>query len=312
MFMNFKRPTTTLFLEPSANEEFSFDKSEKLNIILSPALYWVKKMPLPVSSVREVKKLLPSIFEDSLPEGHYSYTAYKSGEEFMLFAYEDKKILALLSKVGISLANIASVHFAQSEFKELSHAFCINEKQCMYMKDELLVLAPSAWISNKEKLNIEDIQLSKHTLTLQQFGHIVDNSSLYKMGAILGVLALVLLIEIFITNAKKESIVEAKDALFSKYKLQSTMLQNRSALSKYSKIYKRQTKFRESISYFLTLKLQKSQKIELIEYKNNLLRVTIKGVNSSSKNGIESQLRAKKLKYNASLKDDKLKVEVKI
>lgn len=203
MFMNFKRPTTTLFLEPSANEEFSFDKSEKLNIILSPALYWVKKMPLPVSSVREVKKLLPSIFEDSLPEGHYSYTAYKSGEEFMLFAYEDKKILALLSKVGIGLANIASVHFAQSEFKELSHAFCINEKQCMYMKDELLVLAPSAWISNKEKLNIEDIQLSKHTLTLQQFGHIVDNSSLYKMGAILGVLALVLLIEIFITNAKK-------------------------------------------------------------------------------------------------------------
>ncbi|MEA1983381.1 MAG: hypothetical protein U9N39_07545 [Campylobacterota bacterium] len=310
--MKFRSATTTLFLDPATKEEFSYDKTKKVNIILSPSLYWVKKMTLPVGSVREVKKLLPSIFEDSLPEGHYSYTAYKSGEEFMLFAYEDKKILSLLAQHSIAPANIASIRFAQSEFKELSSAFCINEKQCMYMKDELLVLAPSAWISQKEKLNLEELKLSNHTIKLQQFGHIVDNGSLYKVGAILGVLALILLVEIFITSSKKESITQAREELFSKYKLQSTMMQNRSSLSKYSKIHKRQTKFRENISYFLSLKLNKDQKISLIEYKDNLLSITLSGVDTTSAQKIEKQLNAKKLKFTKVLSDEKLKVEMKI
>lgn len=312
MFMNFKRATTTLFLDPSSKEELEYDKSKKVNIILSPSLYWVKKMSLPVKSVREVKKLLPSIFEDSLPEGHYSYTAYKSGDDFMLFAYEDKKILSLLGEHGISSANIASVHLAQSEFKELSSAFCINEKQCMYLKDELLVLAPSAWISEKEKLTLDDVKLSNHRIALQQFGHIVDNSSLYKIGAVLGVLALILTVEIVITGAKKESITVAKDELFSKYKLQATMFQNSSSLAKYSKIHTKQTKLRESISHFLSLKLKANQKITLLEYKNRHLHVSISGVDKSSFNRIKNELTQKGSKFTSLLSEDKLKVEVSI
>ncbi len=310
--MKFKRDTTTLFLDPASKEQLTYDTSKKVNIILSPSLYWVKKMSLPVTSVREVKKLLPSIFEDSLPAGHYSYTAYKNGEDFILFAYEDKKILDLLAQHGIASADVASIHFAQSEFKELSSMFCINEKQCMYLKDELLVLVPSAWISKKEKLNLDTVTLSEHTIKLQQFGHIVDNRSLYKIGLLLSILALILIVEIFITSVKKDTITLAQDELFTKYKLQSTMFQNRSSLNKYSKIHERQTKFRETISYFLALKLKTSQIISLVDYKNNLLSVTISGVNASSKNTIISQLNAKGVKSTTSLNDDKLKVEVKI
>lgn len=310
--MKFRHDTTTLFLDPASKEYLSYDKSKKVNIILSPSLYWVKKMSLPVSSVREVKKLLPSIFEDSLPDGHYSYTAYKHHEEFMLFAYEDKKILDLLTKHNISVSDIASVHFAQSEFKEIPNAFCINDKQCMYLKDELLVLAPSAWISEKEKLSLSQIKLSKHSIKLQQFGHIVDNSSLYKIGAILSVLALILIVEIFITSSKKNTITEAKDELFTKYSLQATMFQNRSSLKKYSKVHTRQTKLRESISYFLSLKLKTIQKISLIDYKNNLLNITISPVDASSLKSIKNQLNTKGIKFKTSLSENKLKVEMKI
>ncbi|MBT5935861.1 hypothetical protein [Sulfurimonas sp.] len=310
--MKFRRDTTTLFLDPASKEQLIYDTSKKVNIILSPSLYWVKKMSLPVTNVREVKKLLPSIFEDSLPVGHYSYTAYKHGEDFMLFAYEDKKILDLLVQHGISSVNTTSIHFAQSEFIEIPSAFCINEKQCMYLKGELLVLAPSEWISEKEKLNLDTVTLSKHTIKLQQFGHIVDNGSLYKIGALLSTLALILIGEIFITSVKKDTITLAQDELFTKYKLQSTMFQNRSSLNKYSKIHNRQTKFRESISYFLALKLKTNQKISLVAYKSNLLSVTISGVNTSSKNAIINQLNAKGIKSTTSLTNDKLKVEVKI
>lgn len=302
----------TLFLDPNSTEGFEYEKGRQLDIILSPALYWVKKLKLPLKSVHEVKKLLPSIFEDSLPEAHYSYTAYKSGEEYLVFAYEDKKIFDLLSARGISYADIGSVHFAQSEFLEIESAFCVNEKQCMYLKDELLVLAPSAWISEKTQLNIEDIKLSNHTVKLQQFSHIVDNSSLYKIGAILGILVLIFSVEIFIVSSKKAEIVSAKEELFSKYKLQPTMFQNNSALKKYESIDKRQKALREHISYFLTLGLQSGQKISLIEYKNKTLRVTVSGVNQKNAPHIQKQLDAKGVSYKTSFVADNMKLEMKI
>ncbi|MDQ7067488.1 MAG: hypothetical protein Q9M40_05705 [Sulfurimonas sp.] len=250
MFTNFKRSSRLVFLDPDDREILTCEKGEKLALILSVKIYWVKKISLPLSSVREVKKLLPSIFEDSLPEGHYSYYAYKDEEEFILFAYEDKKILDLISSKGISSADIASVHFAQCEFAHIEVPMSINEDESIYVKDGLLLLVPSDWLEVKQELKLDDIKLSKHSIKLQQFGHIVDNNSLYKIAAGMVVLILILLVEIFVANAKYEEIVQKKEALFSKYGLQATMIQNRSTHSKYSKIHKRQTKLREAIALF--------------------------------------------------------------
>lgn len=310
--MTFKRSSTTLFLDPNSETIVEFEKGEKLNIILSPSLYWVKKQALPVKSVREVKKLLVSIFEDSLPEGHYSYTAYKHGDQFLLFAYEDKKIISLLNAKGINLVDIGSIYFAQNEFSSLEGAVTLNATQSMYLKDELLVLAPSAWISESKELDLENIELSKQTIKLQQFGHIVDNSSLYKIGAILVILAIILLVEIFVASSKRDGVVELQDAVFSKYKLQSTMFQNESTKSKYNTIHKAQTKLREHIAAFLTMKLKVTQKITLIEYKNRVLYVTVSDISKGHERSVTSQLDSKGIKYKVSYNDDSMKVEMKI
>jgi len=310
--MNFKSTSTTIFLDPSSETEVKYEKGEKFSVILSPSLYWVKKIALPVKSVREAKKLLASIFEDSLPEGHYSYTAYKSGDEFLVFAYEDKKILALLNAKGISTVDIKSIHFAQNEFSSLEGALNINATQSMYLKDKVLVLAPSSWISESEDLNLESIELSKRTIKLQQFGHIVDNKSLYRVGAILIILAIILMVEIFVASSKKDAIVELQDEVFSKYKLQSTMFQNRSTKSKYKTIHKTQTKLREYISYFLTIKLKKMQKITLVEYKNRVLYITLSGTSKGHERSITSQLDSKGVKYKVSYSAESMKVEMKI
>ncbi|MEA2091565.1 MAG: hypothetical protein U9O83_04260 [Campylobacterota bacterium] len=122
MFTIFNPKLTTLFLDPNSESSYSAIKGAKVNIILSPSLYWVKKLSLPVKYLRDAKKLLPSLFEDTLPKGNYSYTAYKSGDEFLIFAYEDKYILETLSKEGISLSNVANVYFAQSEMQNIEGA----------------------------------------------------------------------------------------------------------------------------------------------------------------------------------------------
>lgn len=312
MFTRFKSNATTLFIDPNFEGSLEYESGKKVNLILSPSLYWVKKLSLPISSLREVKKLLPSIFEDTLPDSHYSYTAYKSGDDFIAFAYEDKKIFDLLKKLGISYSDVASLHFAQSEFESMEVAYEINASESMYLKDSLLVLAPSSWLKETLPLDVKALTLSKHRVKLQQFGHIVDNSSLYKIGAILVVLALILMVELFVANSKISDVQVAKDELFSKYKLQATMFQNSASMKKYTKIHTRQTKLREYISYFLSMKLKPTQKLTLVEYKNATLYISISGAAKGKERRITSQLNSKGVKFKTSFNDDTMKVEMKL
>ena len=312
MFTRFKKERKRLFLDPMSKEKFEHSPAEMVEVILSPSLYWVKKMKLPIKNAREAKKLLPSIFEDMLPEGSYSYHAYKSGEEFFLFAYEEKKIFESLHKKGVVYAQIASVHFAQSLSSFLETPKSINEKQVLLLQEELVLLAPLAWVEQSEPLSIEGIKLSNNTIKLQQFGHIVDSSSLYKIGIALAFLALIVSAEIFIAMAKKEEISSLKEDVFARYKLQSTLMQNRSSLEKYTKINAEQKKLRTTIATFLSLKLLKEQKLLRLEYKNKNLYVTISNVTQQDMASIKKELQKKALIFSENLSKSNLKIEVKI
>jgi len=312
LFTRFKSSSTILFLDSINTHTLEYDKSKKLSIILSPSLYWVQKLSLPVKYVREVTKLLPSIFEERLPEGDYSYFAYKSGDDFFVFAYEDKKILKLLHDKGINSADIKSLHFAQSEFSDLDTPLEINETQSLYLKDELLVVMPSSWLKETKDMDLNDVILSKHKIKLQQYGHIVKNSSLYKIAIILSALILIVFVEGFITSQKSDSIDEAKNELFSKYKLKPTMFQNKSMLKKYKNIYTKQSKLREYMSYFLSMRLPKTQKITLIDYNNNILNVKISGIKQGGEQIVLNKLNSKKVKFKSSFKGNIFRVEIKI
>ena len=312
MFSRFKTNSITLFIDSLLEEKIEYEKGTKLNIILSPSLYWVKKLSLPISNLREVKKLLPSIFEDNLPKSHYSYTAYKKEDDFILFAYEDKKIFELLKKLHINSSDVLGIYFAQSEFETMSGACEVNATQSIYLQNSLVVLAPTQWLTESKALVLENISLSKHKIKLQQFGHIVDRKSFYKIGIVLALLALVLIGEIFITKSKLNDIRESKEKLFSRYKLQSTMFQNRAGLKKYSKIHTIETKLREYISYFLSMKLSNKEKITSIEYKNGFLNVTISNLVKTSADRIKMQLDTKGVIYKIVSNRASMRVEMKI
>ncbi len=258
-----------VFLDPHSSIDVGFD--EKIDLILSPSLYWVQKVNLPVKYLRDVKKLLPSLFEDILPDGNYSYSAYKDESKensFFIFAYEDKKIIDLASNFGMNSSNIASVHFAQSELDALVDAVKINESQSIYVKDGVVTLVPCCWIEESGDINLSAIKLSKHTITLAQFGHIVDNTSLYKIAAVLLAFTFLSFAQFGITKLKISSINEQKSELFRKYELKPTMFQNKALLKKYKDIHKNQTLLRQNLAEKL-----KQNGIELITYKNNALKV---------------------------------------
>ena len=308
--MMFKKKYKILFLDPNSK---SMVIDEAVNIILSPSLYWVKKITLFVKHVREVKKLLPSIFEDILPEGKYNYSVYKgnTNSEFLIFAYEDKKILDTINKQNIPISNIASIHFAQSELSYLPKAVKINENESIYVKDEIVVIVPNIWGGN-DYLDLNQITLSKHKISLEQFSHIVDTKSLYKIFAVLSIFIILIFSELYITNKKVQNIQKQKDTLFSKYSLKPTMIQNKTILKRYKIIHEKQIKLREIISYILTLSLKKDEKMTLLSVKNNGIYVNFSGIKDKNFAHITSSLKSKNIKFTSSYKDKILVLKVNL
>jgi len=307
--MKFNTQLKTLFLDPHSEIEHT---DEKVNIILSPALYWVKRQTLPVKYIRDVMKLLPSIFEESVPEGHYSYSAYRDGDAFVLFAYDDKYIIDTLHAKGISMNNVANVYFAQSELQDIQKSVKINESQSLYNRDGVIIIVPCCWIEESGALDLSTLHHTKHSIRLAQFGHIVDRKSFYKIGSILGAFIALLSLELFITTQKTQHITTQTEQLFSKYKLKPTMFQNRSILKKYQTIHKNQKDLRAYISSLLTLRLKKENRLTNITYKDHRVVALFSGIAQGEEHYILRQLRAKKVKFKSSFKSKNFRVEIRV
>lgn len=309
MFTKFNTKYKTIFVDLQTPK---LEIEEKVNVILSPSLYWVKKLPLPIKYLRDVKKLLPSIFEDVLPAGHYNYSAYKSGDEFFVFAYEDKLILDTLMLRGISASNIANVYFAQSEFAELEGAIKVNETQSMYLKDEIVILVPSAFVSESKTFDADSILLSAHTISLAQFGHIVDTKSLYKIAAVFVVLIFLLASEWFVTAQKINEIEELKNALFTQEGAKATMFENNAILKKQKSIYEKQTKLRESVSLLLSVKLAKNETLKELSFKAKSFTADFSALSPATITAIEKDFKASGLTYKTSKQNEAWRLEVSL
>lgn len=310
MLTKFKTAKRVVFLDPHSEKKIDVASTQKIDVILSPSLYWVKKLNLPVKYLRDAKKLLPSLFEDNLPAGNYSYAVFKEGESFIAFAYEDKKIIEELKKREINIALVQNVHFAQTEL-ESSTPCKINDQEVMISENGVVFIAPLSWVEDPKPLLLQDLKLSNKTIALQQFSHIIDRGSIYKIAALLVVFIVVLGVEIFITTQKIASVEEQKDEVFSKYKLYPTMMQNRSVLEEYKGRYATQSTLRDLMEDILKLKLSSVQKVTQIELKNKVCHVTIEGVDEKTQKQILSQL-SKYKTLSSKLTQQKLKVEVKL
>ena len=307
MFTRFNQNNKTIFIDPNSPD---IVVDEKVNVILSPSLYWVKKLSLAVKSASDVKKLLPSIFEESIPEGNYSYSVYKKDDEFFAFAYDDKVIIDTLNKKGVASANIESVYFAQSELSFIEGAVKINETQSLFIKDDMLILLPCCWVEESGNLDLNELTLSKHNITLAQFGHIVDRGSFYKAGAILLALILLVATELFITSSKVNEVENLKEELFTKSKLQATMFQNEATLKKYEKIDSKQIKLREQISTVLSLKLKPLESLKRLSLKNKTFVVDFNKLSQESINKIKKRLKSSGVKFKAENKKETWHLEM--
>ena len=311
MSLVFKQQQQNIYLDASA--DIDVDSKTKYNVILSPNLYWVKKVSLPLKYARDVKKIAHTLFEESIPENSlYSYHVYKKEDNFFIFAYDDKEILSLLESKGITMANISAIYFAQSELDTMQDIYKVNDLEALHVKDGIVILLPLKWFETSQPLNIIDLKLSKEKIKLQQYHHLINSNIIVKTIVFLLLFIAVFSVEFFIYRYQKEQIVKQKNKIFTKYHLKPTMMQNKSILNDYERIYKTQKRVRETIAGFLKANLSKSEKIEDISYQNKVIKVIISHVSKEDEKRIMAPFYKQKRTYNSHISNGKLYIEVKI
>ena len=275
MFSKFKQQKQIYFLDKSSANART---SEQLNIILSPALYWVQRVSLPVKNAREAKPLLQALFEEILPEGLFSYHVYKDGDDFCIFAYDDKLIIEMLKEKNVKLSQVQNVYFAQSEFASFHNAISVDTEYTLSVENQLVVMLPAGWIKESKDLDLSSITLSKHSIALKQYEHILKSRDLYIFIFFISLFLLVLGSEYLLLEKKIATTSLLKEQIFAKNGLKPTMMQNRSLLEYYRSIHKRETKIREFLAALISLHLKENEKIVHLYVKGKEFQVDFSGV----------------------------------
>jgi len=235
--------------------------SDKNEIILTPSFYWVTKRELPIKFTFEAKKYMPSIFEEIAPSGKYSYFAIKEDKEYLLFAYEDRKIFEALEKFGIS--NVRGIYFAQNELKDFL-PFDLENGFALELVDGIVTKVPTNIVKNLKRVENLNIPL-KHKITLKRYSYIVDESGVKNIA-----IALIVLITVFIFESmyfyKESQDIESKaQKVFEKYSLPPTKLQNRAIYSNLNEIAKYQKDLREFLYKITKVSLKSDERVENID-----------------------------------------------
>jgi len=220
-------------------KDFNTTINEKVDVILSPQFYWVKKIEV-ATNIFEAKKIAKNIFK--LNQEEYIFDVFKINNTF--FAFAIKKDLRL----NIDKKFISSIRLAQVELNSYDSIY-INENHAIKKIDDILFCFPKVG-EEATKIDdiLKDIQLSKHKINLYNQLNI-DNSIL-----ILSILSL-LFLNIFsilgiVSYSNELKKVDNKVAELQKYNLPLTTFQLDSIYDSLKAVDEKEKKIKKSLAIF--------------------------------------------------------------
>jgi len=276
----YKNKQQTIFIDKELMVG-NYDPELETNIILSPYFYWIKKAKLPVKFEYQAKNLSESVYDGFLPEGDFSYKAQKTDEgEFILFAYEPKKIAQTLKELNINIKKIKRLYFAQNELEDMECCIQISEKKALALVGDTVQLVKSCnitepismWHYLRDKETFSKFAISPNEF----FQDFIDLKTFYIINTLLFLMLLVGVGEYFIYHSSYKTIVQEEETIFSQYNLPQTSFERENILKKYTKIDKEQINIRRSILHMLKLRLRNDEHIKKIDFNKDMFEVQIK------------------------------------
>ena len=240
--------------------------SKKAILILSPSLYWFHKERLDLS-LSQAKKIAPSLFEGTIPEGNYSYHVEKVGDEYWFFAYDDSKIIDKLLSLGIKPSQIAKVYPAQIALANLQEPVLANDK--ILLNEEGTIIAIPKTMFPQSVRSIEEISLSlpKKSLPLKTYSSsLISEEYIYRFSILLFLAILVYAVQVFLSKKDLAKLSFEEQALIQKYHLPPTSLQLRSILSRLHKEQKEQLALRDELDAILRTPLKRGEFLKKVEF----------------------------------------------
>ena len=220
-------------------KDFNNKIEEKVDVILSPQFYWVKKIDI-AKNIFEAKKIAKNIFK--LDSNEYIYEVFKIDNKF--FAFAIKKDL----KLNIEKKYINSIRLAQIELYNYDCIY-IDNKHAIRKIDDILFCFPSI---DEECPKIEEvlknIKLSKYKINI--FNQLnIDISILVLLILSLIFLNLYPILGI-ISYSKEYQKIEKNFELLKKYNLPLTTYQLNSIFNSLKELDNKKKEIKKALSVF--------------------------------------------------------------
>jgi len=246
-------------------KDFNENIKEPVDVILSPQYYWIKKIDIPIKSLKDAKKIAKTMFK--LDENYY-YGAFETDGKY--FAYAIDKNL----KLDIDKKYINSIRLAQSELYNYDK-LNVSDQHSIQKIDDLLFCFP--YEENAEHINeiLPKINLSKHKINL--YNNInIDKGILVSAALLFIVLNAGLLLNYFYNKKALKNLQTKKDQIIKKYSLPKTTFQLDSILNSLKNEDSKQKKIRKNLEYITKTPLKQNEKFLSLSYSNGSYSVEVK------------------------------------
>jgi len=228
--------------------------SKKFDIIISPEFYWVRKFEIPVKTEAQARHVLPTLFEDIIDNtAVLTYQVIKLDEnQFLCFAYNNKKIYEVIKNSNIPISNISAIYFSQNECLNFN-TFEIDNLKFMYTSDGILVKVPNNLLTDTMDLKkvINNIKLSSHKLRIKLYNDVISSKYYYTFFVLLGILILLNLVKYFDYSNEINKLEDSFQKTRKINKLPSSTIQTNAILKKYETTIETEKKKREAIEYIV-------------------------------------------------------------
>jgi len=269
-------------------KDFNEEIKEPVNVILSPQFYWIKKIDIPIKSMKEAKKLAKNLFK--LDGKEYKFFALKINNNFYAIAIEKNL------KLNIDKKYIKNIYIAQSELKNFD-CININEKYIIKKIEDLLFCFPKEECQNNLDEILKNIKLSKNKINLLNTIEI-DIKSVVLINLSILFISTYFFIQGFSYKTELDNIKIKQHQLFENSNLPKTTFQLKSILNNLKSKYQNIQKIKKNLEiltqtplkkdeYFLKIKFNKNFEIEIKSNRNfDFYFKKFFMVNSTLKNGI--------------------------
>ena len=244
------------------NRTSNYTYADKVDIVLSPELYWVRTFEIPVKSKKDILTIVPTLFEDFLDIEDYKFYTIALGEnKHLCFAYSENTISQAIQNANLNLNQVSSIYFSQNEFKNLN-SFRIEESYFIY-QENTLIKVPKEFIDSDNVLdiNLDTLNLSTHNISINKINKYVDNKSIYILSSIFLIISFINFGKTNIISNNIDKIYEHQSSIKKQYKMLPTMLQTKSIMKSLEKKEHKQIQLRNILEDNFNLKNKKIKKV---------------------------------------------------